>query len=126
MWQHLNKSRYPGYKARFGNTFRAAKAHVLFCLRLAELQMSEGRYFIFEHPRDATSWQIKEMKVFIEGVGGIDKLTANGKVLEAVADQCVYGLQARGSDGEVGSVLKPTRFITNSVAVQAELSPRCK
>ena len=46
--------------------------------------------------------------------------------MEARTDQCSFGLRARGPDGVEGPVLKPTRFITNSVAVQQELSVTCR
>ena len=41
-WQNLNRSRHPGYKARYGSVLRAAKAHILFSLRLARMQIDSG------------------------------------------------------------------------------------
>ena len=90
------------------------------------MQMENGLYFVFEHPRSASSWKLPEMERFVAEYGGVDNLVAGGRVLEAVADQCAFGLTAKDDDGQVRPVLKPTRFLTNSVAIQRELSVRCR
>ena len=125
-WHNLNRSRWPGYRARYGSVVRAAKAHILFSLTLARMQMESGRYFLFEHPRDASSSKLHGIVEFLKEFDGIDKLVASGRVLEAQTDQCAFGLVTRGDDGEVLPARKPARFITNSVAVQRELNVKCR
>ena len=88
--------------------------------------MENGLYFLFEHPRDASSWRIPEIEAFVKEFDGINTLVNRGKVLEAIADQCAFGLAAKDASGEEGPALKPTRFLTNSVAIQRELSVRCR
>ena len=34
---------------------------VLFCVKVAEYQISKGRYFDFEHPLSASSWTLAEL-----------------------------------------------------------------
>ena len=53
----------------------------------------------------------------------VDLLHTEG-VMEANADQCQYGLMTQDTWGE-GFAMKPTKFLTNSIAIQANLSRRC-
>ena len=71
---------------------------------------------LFEHPAQATSWNMSEMK---------DTATEFG-LEETVCDQCMYGLCTWGSDkGEKVPAKKPTRFMSNSWCILQELSIRC-
>ena len=88
-----------------------------FCVKMYKHQRAAGRYFLHGHPWLASSW---EMPSVIE----MSKLPD----VECVrADQCQYGLQSSwGRVGsELGPVLKPTRFMTNSSKIAGELSLRC-
>ena len=77
-------------------------------------------------PRRASSWQMPEMQEFMGKVGGIEELKSKGNVLDATADQCAFGLQSRDEHGRVGPALKPTRFLTNPVALYRELNVSCR
>ena len=36
--------------------------HLKFCIELYNIQLSNGLYFLHEHPASARSWQVEEMK----------------------------------------------------------------
>ena len=90
------------------------KIHLGFVCTLHLLQHREGRYFIHEHPRSATSWREPCMQNVMRRTGAI--LTT--------LDQCMYGLVQK-----VGSETLPARrattLMSNMPAVQATLSTRC-
>ena len=66
---------------RFEIDRAAAIEHVKFCLLIMKAQEKRGNYYLFEHPALATSWEIPEMKSFIERPG----------VFWTRADLCEYG-----------------------------------
>ena len=71
-----------------------------FCCELYKLQAEAGRYFLHEHPAQATSWQLAEVRELLE---------TNG-VQRVVGDQCQYGQETGASD----PVKKPTGWLSNS------------
>lgn len=73
-------------------------------------QIQKGRLFLVEHPRGSKMWSEEEMQ----------ELMALPGVMICDIDQCAYGLR-------VGEELnkKPTRWITNSLEIAAELQRRC-
>lgn len=84
--------------------------HVSTSCKVAKWQHSQGRLFVFEHPKPSKAWDEPEM---------IELMMLPG-VYVCVADQCAYGLQ-------VGSGLnrKTTQFVTNSRHIAIELQRRC-
>ena len=78
------------------------------------MQLQAGRYFAHEHPETATSW----------GEDIICKLQENPEVMHTVIDQCMYGLVSKDAQGEAPAK-KPTKFLTNSIAIKNELGMRC-
>ena len=88
--------------------------HVDFCVKLCILQMAEGRYFLFEHPRSATSWSMTKL-------AGLCK---DPRVETVNADQCAFGLTST-KHGIVGPAKKPTKFASNSRHLLNELEKRC-
>ena len=68
--------------------FREAQEMLRFAMVLAKIQVDEGRYFVFEHPAGATSWQqaaVMEVAM-MKGVG------------MTMVDMCAYGLKTRSDD----------------------------
>ena len=65
-----------------------SKQHIVFCLKVFQLQRVRGAYFLMEHPDTASSWDIQEMTDFAKTEG----------VMFSVGDQCVYGLETRTID----------------------------
>jgi hypothetical protein len=70
-------------------------------LTLCELQLKAGRFFLFEHPGQATTW----------GLPRVAALKARTGVMAAVFDQCCYGACTKILNTPV---LKNTMFLTNS------------
>ena len=82
--------------------------HMKFVISLYRAQLSEGRVFLHEHPSNATSWGIGEMK----------RLVRESGVSIYEADQCMFGLKTWGKHkSEWVLAKKPTKFLTNSRAL---------
>lgn len=112
--QNLNRCR-PGGNEKVDMQQRKAMVHLAFCCRLYKEQLSQGRYFLHEHPTPASSWKVKCMS----------GLARDPMVLTAEIDQCAYGLTSRDAEGEA-LAKKPTRFLTNSKALKQALSMKCQ
>ena len=114
--QNLNlEIRNDAWKEKFHVNLEAAKEHVRFCIRLYRLQRNAGRYFLHEHPRTATSWKMEE----------VQELLHMPDILRAESDQCRFGLTTVVK-GEELLAKKPTSFLTNSWAIERELSKKCQ
>ena len=88
--QNLSKGKRN--EAKFQEKLTAAKNHILFCIEIYRLQMKAGRFFVHEHPKSATSWQMPEM-VALAVTKGVDS---------AVCDMCAYGMVAEDEQGLAG------------------------
>ena len=91
-----------------------AKKHVKFCIELYMEQVRGGRYFLHEHPENATSWQMPE----------VIELAAQAGVGMTVCDMCAYGMEITDKDGEA-LVRKSTKVLTNADEVAKRISRRC-
>ena len=80
-----------------------AITHLCFCAELYTIQVDGGRYFLHEHPHSATSWSVACMQ----------KLLAMPGVVGVRGDMCPHGVEAQDQE-DVGRVLKPTGWATNS------------
>ena len=94
---------------------RRAVKHLEFCFRFAKMQMRKGRYFVFEHPAGASSWNEPCVQRLLK-LPGV-------KVTEA--DQCHFGVVIPDPNGNDKPALKPTRFASNSWLLLEELNRRC-
>ena len=83
-------------------------------VKAADLQLKNGGLFIFEHPRDASSWKEKCL-VELAGKPGVQSL---------ILDQCMYGLTSQDREG-VAPARKCTRILTNVCGTEKFLSTRC-
>ena len=59
--------------------------HLKFCMTLAGMQMEGGRYFIYEHPKSAASWDNPD----------VNRLASTEGVMRTELDQCEFGLMSR-------------------------------
>ena len=102
---------------RFQVNMEQGKRYVKFCTEVYEYQRKMGRYFLHEHPWLASSWQMK----------CIDDLLNHDDVMKVRTDMCQFGMVTRtgGIGSEMGAVLKPTAFMTNSPCIGKELARRC-
>ena len=91
---------------------------IKFAMEVAEEQHSSGRYFIFEHPAKAKSWDLHKLKKMADKDGV--------KIVEA--HQCMYGLEAPTGKSGGGALpaKKPKKFMSNIAEVKEELSTKCK
>ena len=113
-WQYLNwtRSRRP---ADMEKAYVQACVHMEFVAQLYLDQLAEDRYFLHEHPKFATSWELECMR----------RLRLIPGVSVVRADQCQYGAEAPRGPHKGSPVLKPTGFMSNSPEVLRELSRRC-
>jgi hypothetical protein len=108
-WQHINNSkRDPEVTFK---EYQRGLSHLRFCCELYEYQVAHGRYFLHEHPAQATSWCTEEVKKIMD-LENVDR---------SVAHQCQYGAQHEGHP-----IKKPTGFMSNSIEIRKALSKVCK
>ena len=86
-----------------------------FAAQVYTEQLKGGRHFLHEHPASATSW----------GEPCMQRLLRTRGVSEVVADQCRFGLAAKGPGGGYGPARKPTRFLSSAPRVLGALGLRC-
>ena len=92
------------------------RLHLQFVASLYEEQAKANRYFLHEHPAQATSWALEEIR----------KLRGDSGVFVVTGDQCMYGLTTKSArKGGVAPAKKSTTFMTNSYHIARELDRRC-
>ena len=103
------------YRLKHDEAIKEATKHIEFSIRLARMQMKRGKWFLFEHPAYAETWELPCMQ----------RLLATPGVDWQIGDQCQYGLVTHDSEGREAPALKPTRFVSNAWCLLEELSKRC-
>ena len=108
----INYSRMPkeGVAARMAY----GRSHLELCAKLYAIQWEAGRYFLHEHPAEASSWQEECILKILKKQG----------VVNVVGDQCRYGLTSTEKH-RTGLARKRKGFMTNSVCVAKRLEKRC-
>ena len=91
------------------------RRHLGFSCKMYKRQIDAGNYFVHEHPDGANSWNEPNVKQLRNMPG----------VYCVRADQCAFGLQTHGPDGKPMYAKKPTRFLTNSLAMARMLQRLC-
>ena len=110
--QNMNKSRgTPGWEAEFAEAVDLLR----FTCAMAKMQVKARRYFAFEHPLTAASWNESCLVELLN-------LESVGRVR---VDMCRYGLTAEDR-GDIGPVLKPTWFASNCPALLQGIGARCE
>ncbi len=95
-WQYLNARKYKDPNAKLKAKIQA-QLHMHFVVSLHCEQLEAGRYFLHEHPRWATSWNLPD----VEGMLKIPN------VQMVQGDQCQYGAQVRRGQHSGAPVMKP-------------------
>ena len=90
------------------------RKHFEFCTKLYDMQWSAGRYFLHEHPAEASSWKERCIVEFMRKHG----------VTRVNGDQCQYGLTTT-ANGVTGPARKNTGFMTNSPCIARQLNRKC-
>ena len=78
------------------------------------MQWKVGRYFLHEHPAEASSWQEE----------CIHRVLKKHGVIRVVGDQCQYGLKSE-DQGRVGPARVRIGFMTNSICLARRFEKRC-
>ena len=86
--------------------------HLEFSMKIFEWQVRRGRWALFEHPRDAESWNEP----------CVHRVMSLPGVRRVVGDQCQFGLQVRPDEA---LSRKPTGFMSNSSKILARLQRKC-
>ena len=111
--QNINKNRQDPAVIR--RELDEAKDHMRFVMRVCATQVRENRYFVFEHPDGASSWDMPEVKKIME--------------LECVEtvkfDMCAFGMTATDEQGVERPVQKGTQILTNSPEVALRVQRKC-
>eukprot|EP00435_Cladocopium_sp_Y103_P022132 s1863_g5.t1 len=89
--------------------------HMNFAISLAELQIAEGRGFIFEQPRNARSWKLPRMVA----------LLGHPDVYTIKVDMCQFGLRAQSGPSKGELVQKPTVLATNIAEMASHVQRTC-
>ena len=109
VWQRLNAARWGEMSQR---SKVEAQTLLLFGIQLCELQHSMGNYFIFEHPRNASSWQDPAWR----------NILMHDQVVDVFCDQCMFGLKDPCNHKRYK---RPTCLRTNCPHVQSLLACQC-
>ena len=107
-WQYLNDTKRDPETVEREKV--KAKVHLAFMCELYHAQVNAGRYFLHEHPGNATSWQEECIEEVMDRQG----------VEVSTADRCQYGQQEDGLP-----IKKPTKFMSNSEEILRKLAKRC-
>ena len=113
-WQRLNELRCRDPEA-LARARQEAETHIEFVAMLYHEQIQGGRYFLHEHPKWATSWELKCMKE-------LQNIATVGVVQ---GDQCQFGSEAKSGPHRGQPVKKPTGFMSNSPKLLEALGRRC-
>ena len=113
-WQALNESKSSNPEA-FRRARIASIVHLDFVASLYEEQANAGRYFLHEHPLNATSWEVPS----------ISGILSRGDVQRVHGDQCQYGSEVKHGPQRGSPVKKPTGFMTNAPQVAKALEKKC-
>ena len=107
-----NLSNFKRDQATIAQEEAEGRLHVRFSVQLARIQHRAGRGFLFEHPRNATSWTTTELQ----------QLRQEDGVHAVAVDLCRFGLKT--SKG--APALKPTLLLTNIEELATVLHRRCE
>ena len=91
--------------------FLEADTLLNFAMALCRLQSNEGRYFAFEHPDRATSWDRPSVRAVLQLPGTVT----------VKFDQCQTGLMSPGDNPK--PIKKRTVLMTNAPAIQSVFAP---
>ena len=93
---------------------RAAEVHLRFCIELYWLQLRGHRFFVHEHPSEATSWCYSE----------VVELASHCEVGLATVDMCCHGMVVDTGPLQ-GPARKRTKVLSNSQEVLKRVEAHC-
>ena len=113
-WQTLKEAKTKNPK-NMRKAYVQACVHMEFVVRLYHEQLFGNRYFLYEHPGYASSWEPGCMK----------KLQCITMVQKVHGEQCQYGAEGHHRPHEGWPVKKPIGLISNAPELLWALSKRC-
>ena len=114
-WQRLNYAKR-NEKPAMQRSFKDASAHIEFVAELYRQHMAGRRYFLHEHQRYASSWDLARM----------ESLSAAPGVAKVHADQCQFGAVASRGPSTGQPLKKPIGFMSKAPEVLKSLDRRCE
>eukprot|EP00973_Karenia_brevis_P019145 2624144-Karenia_brevis.AAC.1 len=75
------------------------------------MQVEAGKYFVFEHPKSAKSWQLACLK----------RLSDMQGVVRINVDMCMFGMMSTLEDNQPAPAGKPTGLFTNSHCIARKM-----
>ena len=109
--QHLwnfGKMKNAVYQTRMAE----AKGHIAYCMHVARLQQNTDRFFGFEQPGRASSWDLECVK----------SVAATPGVVKVAFDMCMFG---KTSPRSKIPMKKRTIAMTNRIMLAAALANKC-
>ena len=106
--QFLNRNK--GDPVQKQQDVEEAQQHLDFCAGQYEAQMMRRKFFVHEHPANATSWESPSMV----------RIAGRPDVYTVVGEMCEQGLKIRDEHGEAFAK-KTTGYLTNSECIAKEL-----
>jgi len=100
---------------KFQKELKKARRHLNFVVSLYERQAAAGRYFLHEHPAQASSWQ-EECVLKMLAMPGV------GKVL---TDLCMFGHRDQDKLGNQMPIQKKMGFASNAPELLKKLERKC-
>ena len=94
---------------------RLGEERLVKAIEICKLQMSLGGFFLHEHPKGSTSWEIPVVK----------ELVAQEGVYLVQSPMCKFEMKQVDKDGE-GYIRKETLWLTNCKEIAEELEGECK
>ena len=101
----------PGERAR---RMRQAVAHLEFVCRLCKKRAQKNKYFLHEHPQQATSWDERCIR-------DLQRCT---QAIRIEMDMCRFGLVTTNDEGKTMYAKKATSLLTNMPAAQVYLAKK--
>ena len=89
--------------------------HINFVASLYQEQISQGRYFLHEHPEWATSWELPSIQALLK-LPNVDRVRG---------DQCQFGAIAKSGRYAGLPVRKASGFMSNSPYILKKLDMKC-
>jgi hypothetical protein len=90
--------------------------HLRFVAEIMHDQLAAGRYFLFEHPIGASSWQEECLKS-LRDLPSVNRVTTH---------QCQFGQEILHGKHKGRPIQKPTGFLSNSPEMLKALDRQCK
>lgn len=113
----INTTKYPKMHVdEVRKRIQQGMVHLKCVAKIYRYQVRHDRCVRHTQPRAARSWR----------TAPIQRALKHPSALGTSCHQCRYGAGTRGRDGEVGLILEPARFMSNSAPMLKRISNSCR